>query len=158
MVKIPIRDKRKDNPYSLGYDEFNKTYTIEFRDSKKIKNKIQIDKKIYDAFDNFELEDSSENYKQRRYIEHSEVFDYTLYKRAVNKSKSVYEIVEENIINEKLYDAIKSLTETQKRRIILYYFEDKKLEEIAQMEKCSIASVKESINASIAKLKKILKI
>ena len=32
MVKIPVRNRSKDNPYFLGFDENKKTYTVEFID------------------------------------------------------------------------------------------------------------------------------
>lgn len=51
-----------------------------------------------------------------------------------------------------LKSAIEKLTDTQKRRIKLYYFEDMTLNKIAEIENCSIASVKENIDTAISKL------
>ena len=31
MVKIPVRNKSKDNPYTLGYDEDKNVYTRRMR-------------------------------------------------------------------------------------------------------------------------------
>ena len=39
----------------------------------------------------------------------------------------------------------------------MYYFEDMTLKQIAELEHCSIMSVKESINSGINKLRKIIK-
>ena len=158
MNKHSKRNKSKDNPYTLGYDENKKIYIVEFKDSKKFKQRIEINKEIYEAFDKFELEDISQIHKERKHIEHSEVFDYTLYKRAIKKEKRVDEVVEEKLLNETLKDAINKLTDVQKRRIKMYYFEDMTLNQIAQLEKCSIISVKESIDTAIKKLQKNLKI
>ena len=138
MNKHSKRNKSKDNPYTLGYDENKKIYIVEFKDSKKLKQRIEINKEIYEAFDKFELEDISQIHKERKHIEHSEV-------------------VEENIMNETLKDAINKLTDVQKRRIKMYYFEDMTLNQIAQIENCSIISVKESIDTAIKKLQKNLK-
>lgn len=60
-------------------------------------------------------------------------------------------------MNETLKDAINKLTDVQKRRIKMYYFEDMTLNQIAQIENCSIISVKESIDTAIKKLQKNLK-
>jgi len=91
------------------------------------------------------------------HIEHIELDEISLYKRTFIREKSVEDKVETNVTIDNLKVAIDSLTESQKRRVRLYYFEDKNLREIAEMEKCSIASVKESLDTSIKKLNKILK-
>lgn len=157
MVKVPVRNKCKDNPYTLGYDEEKKVYIVKFKDSKKEQQNIEINKDVYEAFNKFEVEDESFLYKQRRYIEYSEVFDYSLYKRAIKKEKSIYDKVEENIKNDELKKAIDKLTETQKRRIRLYYFEDKTLNEIARLEGCSIKNIYKSLELAKKNLKKNLK-
>ena len=61
------------------------------------------------------------------------------------------------IINQELKEAINLLSEKQKRRIKMYYFEDMNLREIAEKEGCSIMSVKNSIDNGLSKLKEILK-
>lgn len=157
MTKLPIRNKSKDNPYTLGFDENKKVYTVEFVDNKRVIHKIEISNKVYEAFNKFELEDVSQIHKYQRHIEHSEVYEETLNSKILDKPLGVDEIVENKIVVESLRDAINTLSETQKRRIKLYYFEDKSLKEIAEIEHCSIMSVKESIDAGITKLKKIIK-
>ena len=62
MVKIPVRNKDKYNPYTLGYDESNKTYIVEFVDNMKVIHRVQVSDKIYEAFNEFELEDVSQTY------------------------------------------------------------------------------------------------
>ena len=59
--------------------------------------------------------------------------------------------------NRPLYKAINKLTETQKRRIKYYYFDDMKFSDIARVEECDESSVRESIYTGIEKLKKFLK-
>src|SRR5699024_3223046 len=93
-MAMPKRNKSKDNPYTLGYDEDKKTYTVEFEDNKKIIHKIEISEKVYEAFDSFELEDISQIHKYRSHIEHSEVYEETLYKRMLILPTSIEEKVE----------------------------------------------------------------
>lgn len=157
MVKIPVRNKSKDNPYTLGYDDSNKTYTVEFVDNMKVIHKIEVSDKIYEAFNEFELEDVSQIHKYQKHIEHNEVYEETLNARAINKPLSVEEEVENNIMTEILKNAIDTLSDTQKRRIKMYYFEDMTLKQIAELEHCSIMSVKENIDSGINKLRKIIK-
>ena len=73
--------------------------------------------------DKFELEDISQMHKFERHIEHSELYEGTLNERAVDKPISLEDIVENTIVNEEIRKAIDSLSEIQKRRIKLYYFE-----------------------------------
>lgn len=157
MVKVPVRNKSKDNPYTLGYDEERNVYTVEFSDNKNVIHKVEITDKIYGAFDKFELEDVSQIHKYSKYIEHSEVYEENLNRRALGKQLSVEEIVEQNIEIDDLKNAIDKLTLIQKRRIKKYYFENKTLQQIADEEECSIASVKESLDSAITKLRKNLK-
>lgn len=157
MVKIPVRNKSKDNPYTLGYDEEKNVYTVEFSDNKNVIHKVEITDKLYGAFDTFELEDVSQIHKYSKYIEHSEIYEETLNKRAIDKQLSVEEIVEQKVEIDDLKNAIDKLTSVQKRRIKKYYFENKTLQQIADEDGCSVASVKESLDSSIAKLRKNLK-
>lgn len=157
MVNIPKRNKSKDNPYILGFDEIKNTYTVEFVDNLKVIHKIEISEVVYQALDKFELEDVSQMHKYSKHIEHSEIYDETLNKRAFNSNLSLEERIENKLLAEELKDAINKLSDTQKRRLKLYYFENKNLREIAELEHCSIPSAKESIDNAIKKLKKILK-
>jgi len=147
MVKLPIRNKSKDNPYTLGYDENKKTYIVEFIDNQRVIHKVEVSNKVYEAFDKFELEDVSQIHKYQRHIEYSEVYEDTINTRALNKAPSVDEIVEKKILNEEL-------TEIQKNRLKKYYFEDMTYEEIAKEENCSKVAVKYSIDIAIQKISK----
>lgn len=157
MAKLPIRNRSKDNPYILGYDQKKEKYTVEFIDNKKRIHRVEISNKVYEAFNQFELEDVSQIHKYQRHIEHSELYDETLNSRAIVHPKSVEELVEEKITSDTLKEAVNKLSETQKRRIRMYYFEDLTLQEISKVENCSISSVKESIDSGISKLKKNIK-
>jgi len=154
MVKLPIRNKSKDNPYTLGYDENKKTYIVEFIDNQRVIHKVEVSNKVYEAFDKFELEDVSQIHKYQRHIEYSEVYEDTINTRALNKAPSVDEIVEKKILNEELKLAIKELPEIQKNRLKKYYFEDMTYEEIAKEENCSKVAVKYSIDIAIQKISK----
>jgi len=157
MVKIPVRNKSKDNPYTLGYDEEKNVYTVEFSDNKNIIHKVEITDKIYSAFDKFELEDVSQIHKYSKYIEHSEIYEETLNKRAMDKQLSVEELVEHKMDIDDLKLAIDKLSDVQKRRLKMYYFEDMTLNEIAEIEGCSIKNVHKSIEQAKENIKKSLK-
>ncbi len=100
MVKIPVRNKSKDNPYVLGYDEKKKTYTVKFIDNKKIIHVVEISEEIYHVFDRFELEDVSQIHKYQRHIEHSEIYESTLNKRMLKHPISFEKELENKIMLE----------------------------------------------------------
>ncbi len=157
MVKIPVRNKSKDNPYILGFDEKSQKYTVEFVDNKKTIHKVKISEKVYAAFDKFELEDVSQIHKYSSHIEHSELTEESLSIRAVNRQSTVEEIVEQKMVIDELKEAIDNLSDIQKRRLKLYYFENLTLKDIAKLENCSIKNIHKSIEQAKDILRKKLK-
>ena len=157
MANMPKRRKSKDNPYSLNYNEENHTYKVSFKDGINIFHEIEVSEKIYEAFDKFELEDISQMHKYERHIEHSEIYENTLNSRAVDKPVSLEQEVENKMMVDELKDAINLLSEVQKRRLKMYYFEDMTLKQIADIEGCSPKNVFKSIEQAKENIKKNLK-
>ena len=118
---------------------------------------VEVSKEIHDIFDESELIDIKQMNEYDRHIEHSVLLDSTLYNKSINKEYNLEEEVERKIIYENLHDAISTLSDIQRRRIILYYFENKTLSEIANIENCSIGAIKKSIDLAIKGIKKVLK-
>jgi len=156
-MERPKRLKSKDNPYTIGYDEINNVYTIEFKDNKNETHNIEISKEVYDAFDKFELEDISQMHKYSRHIEHSEIFDNNLHKRSFHKPVYIDDEIEHNILIEKLKSSINELPETQKRRLKLYFFGNMTFEEIGKLENCTKRAIKFSVDIAIEKISKKIK-
>ncbi|MBE6139353.1 MAG: sigma-70 family RNA polymerase sigma factor [Firmicutes bacterium] len=157
MAERPKRRKHKDNPYTLEFIEEKNSYRVSFKDVKGKFRRVDVNKEIYQAFDRFELDDLSELNEFDNHIEHSEVYENNLNERAMDKPLGVDEIVETMLINEELKKAINQLSEVQKRRIKMYYFEDMTLEDIARVEKTSHQAISKSIIKALAELRKILK-
>lgn len=151
----PKRRKDKYNPYTIY--EKDERYYILFKDGQAEIHELEIDKNLYDIFDSFELRDISYLHKWDKYIEHSEVWESTLNRRAFQSVESVEEIVFRNVQTEKLHKAIKKLPEVQKRRLILYFFDGLTYEQIAKREGCTKMPIKRSIDTALEKLKKDLK-
>ena len=157
MEKHSKRNKSKDNPYTLSYNETASSYVVEFKDNKNIIHKVEISDEVYEAFDKFELEDISQIHKYRKHIEHNEVYEETLYHRAINDSISIEDEIEEKIMVEELKGIINSLPENQKRRLKKYYFDDMTLDQIAKEENCTKRAVKFTIDIAIEKISKKIK-
>lgn len=153
--KRPKRRKDKDNPYTLSQKE-DKLF-LSFRDGQGVFREIEIDTAVFNAFDRFELDDLSILNEWDRHYEHSELTESSLYTRAAALPESVEETVMRNLQHEALYEAIRQLPETQRRRLVLYYFKGLTYTQIAEMERCKYQTVQESIYAAIKKLKIFLK-
>ena len=156
MVNRPKR-KSKDNPYTLIYNEIKNTYSVMFKDGENNTHLVEIKKEIFDAMDRFELDDLSEMNEYDNHIEHSEVKEITLNKRMLYKQNEIDDIIQAKFESRELKRAISCLSDVQKRRIKLYYFEDKTIEEIAKLERTSHQAVSETIRAGIKNIRKMLK-
>ena len=152
--KHPNRKKDKHNPYTLMIVEGR--YYLSFKDGRGIMQNIEIDKVLYDLFNRFELEDISYLNRVSRHIEHSELTESSLNDRAFYKEESLEETVSRSMEYEQLHKAISKLPETQKRRLLLYFFGELTYEQIAELEGCTKRAVKFSIDLAIEKLKKSL--
>ena len=155
METRPKRRKHKDNPYTLLIDD--NIYKVAFLDSKNMIQVIEINADIFDALDSFELADLSELNEHDRHRDYS-VLEETPYKKYFNKGLSLEEEVLQNMLYNELKLEIAKLPEIQRRRLVLYFFNDLTLQEIAIIDNCSPRAVKDSIDISINKLKKFLEI
>lgn len=153
----PKRRKSKDNPYEINKNIQTDTYIVKFKDGNKRIHIIEINSTIYNVFNESELIDLSQLNEYDRHIEHLPIDDNLIYYRANNKQQSVEEMIEKKLQSEELYKAISKLSDTQKRRIKMYYFENMTLQEIADIEGCSAKNIFKSIETAKEKLKKYLK-
>lgn len=155
MENRPKRRKHKDNPYELNI--IDSKYIVKFKDNKKETHYVEVNAQIYEIFDKFELRDLSELNEYDNHIEHLELYDETLERRIIHKQELIEDVIIRKVTFEKLHYAIQQLSEIEKRRIKMYYFEDKTLEEIAKIENTSHQAISKSLQNSIKKLKKLLK-
>lgn len=155
MENRPKRRKHKDNPYELNI--IDSKYIVNFKDNKKEIHCVEVNQQIYEMFDKFELKDLSELNEYDNHIEHSKLYEETLERRIVHKQELIEDVIIRKVTFEKLHVAIQQLSEIEKRRIKMYYFEDKTLEEIAKIENTSHQAISKSLQNSIKKLKNLLK-
>lgn len=150
--KHPKRKKDKYNPYVI-YKKEGQAF-LSFKDGQGNGHTLEINKGLYEVFNLFELQDIKYLNVLSRHIEHSEVWDSTLNRRALEQPESTEEIVIKKIQKETLHRAICELPQIQKRRLVLYYFENMTYEQIAKLEGCSKVAVKYTIDKAIKNLKK----
>ena len=85
MAKIPIRNKSKDNPYTLKI--INNTYFVIFKDGMNTYREVEISEEVFNQMDKFELDDISWMHKSDRHIEKSEIYEDNLNKVGLMKKK-----------------------------------------------------------------------
>ena len=157
--KRPKRRKDKDNPYelfSVGINTPTARYYIRFKDGQGVEHCLEIEKRLFDALDTFELEDLSHLNEVDKHYERLELTEESLHGRAFAASPPIEAIVKFKIECEELHRAIRHLPEIQRRRLILYYFGEMTYEQIAEIEKCSYPAARRSVLSAIENLKKIL--
>lgn len=115
MDKRPKRRKDKYNPYTL-HTEKGKYYIV-FIDVNNHIQKVEVSKKIFDSFNIFELEDISQMNEYDRHLEHSEVYEHTLYQKSVSSEQPLEEYFDKAQDSENLHMAINKLPNVQKRRL-----------------------------------------
>lgn len=152
--KRPKRRKDKYNPYTLTEKE-DKQF-LSFRDGQGVLRELQITKELFEVLNRFELDDLSILNEWDRHIEHFEQTEQSLNRRAFFKAESVEETVLRSIEYEHLHRAISELPETQRRRLVLYYFEGLTYAQIAEKEGCTFQAVGKTIAAAEKRLKKFL--
>ncbi len=159
MDKQPKRTKLSENPYMIfttGIGTKDVHYYLAFVDGSNIKHCMEISKKVFEAFNDFELDDMSFINERTRHYEKKTQTEIDLFKRALEKQPSIDDLVCKNIELEKLHQAIKKLPKVQRRRLMLYFFCDYTYEQIATMEGCKYQAIQSSIYTAIKKLKKFL--
>lgn len=156
----PKRRKDKYNPYSIfsvGIDTDEPHFYISFTDVQKLEHCIEISEEMYWIFDRFELDDVVFLNEVDRHYERSEQTEEQIANREAVSPASVEEEALRDIQNELLYKEIAELPDTQRRRLMLYYFGDMTYAEIAVKEGCTKMPVKRSIDAAIKKLQEKIK-
>lgn len=115
MDKRPKRRKDKYNPYTL-YTKAGRYY-ISFVDVNNNFQKIEVSQEVFESFNRFELEDISQMNEYDRHLEHSEVYEHTLYQKSVSSEQPLEEYFDKAQDSENLHMAINKLPNVQKRRL-----------------------------------------
>ncbi|WP_283610607.1 sigma-70 family RNA polymerase sigma factor [Faecalispora anaeroviscerum] len=151
--RLPKRRKSKENPYTIGYDEARKIYTLSFVDGQRVLHCLDLSDELYQIFNQFELDDLSELNEKERNIDFKEL-ELALKTFDTLHSNQTETAVYKSLQKRELYKAIATLPEKQRRRVVLYYFNGLTYEEIGQLEKCQKTRVKKSIDRALSKIKK----
>lgn len=104
----PKRRRDEENPYEIytaGINTAHPRFYLFFKDCDGVKRWMEIDKTLFDAFDEFELDDLSFFNEVDRHYEKSEVTEATLNRRAAKPQESMEETISQRIEVDKLHQA-----------------------------------------------------
>lgn len=130
---------------------------IVFKDENGNSKIIRANETLRNEYKRRKSEENSQNIKFSRYIEHSELTENSLNKRATNKEISLEEQVISNLESERIIKEIWKLPTPQNRRVYMYIVDEFSYTKIAKIENRSIPTVKESIDRGLENLRKKLK-
>jgi len=132
-------------------------YFVCFKDGQGVFHEIEVSPHVYSAFCQFVKIERNLRRSDERHIEQSDLSDELLNKRAVHPQKSIEDIIADVEWANALQSAIAELSETQRRRFVLYYYSELTYEQIAEMEGCSHVAVMHSLEKAKAAIEKRIK-
>ena len=107
--------------------------------------KVEVTDELIECFDDFRKTRNNQKKSDERHIDFRGVEYAENEAIIVHSKKSIEEIIFEDEKKEQIHLALSSLTEIQRRRVILYYFDELTLFEIAEFENVYISAVERSI-------------
>lgn len=142
-----VQNAEKTKTTPIHFPNGRTSIIFPFGTGQGVLRELLINKELFELLNCFELDDLSFLNEVDRHYEHSELTEATLYDRAFVLPESVEDAVLRNMRYEALHNAINKLPETQRRRLILYYFNGLTYSQIAEMEGCKYQTVQDSIYA-----------
>lgn len=128
-------------------------YSISFKDGQGEAHELEVSEQLFFEFRQMERRNRNLQQWNQRHREFNEVWDETLYKRALRVPKTLDERMIEKERNEMFYKAVARLPEIQRRRFLLYYEYDFNFYQIGKMEHCTASSIQKSVSVAREKVK-----
>ena len=159
-LKIEFTEERQmfdnKNDYTLRTEIIDgaERYFASFENSEGKVVETEISEEIKNLmFGKFVRKERNLRRSDERHMEYSHLTELEFTTRALLQPLALEDDVMKNLEHEKLHQAIAQLSETQKRRVKLYYFEELTLEQIAEKEGCKKMAIKFSLDIGKEKIK-----
>ncbi len=114
---------------------------------------MEVSKQLFFEFRHMERRNRNLEQWNQWHREFNEVWDETLYRRALRVPKSLDERMIEKERNELFYKAVAQLPEIQRWRFLLYYEYDFNFYQVGGMEHCTASAVQKSVSVAREKVK-----
>lgn len=152
----PFHRRLKDNPYQLLREEKTGKCYVRFRDVHGIVHMVGVSQEVYDAFNQFELDDLSYLNEVSRHHARESLEEAEAGMAAGRIGEQLEAVWLRNIIRDELESALRKLPERQRRRLLLHDMVGLTYQEIARMEHCSPQAAARSAEAARKKVRKLL--
>ncbi|MCI8629715.1 MAG: sigma-70 family RNA polymerase sigma factor [Firmicutes bacterium] len=127
---------------------------IEIKDSNGKMVSVEVSEEVYAVLQEENKQQERQRNEKRRHFDTRELSDYIIHQKRVAENLEDYCVNREQL--KEIQRIVSTCTKTQQRRFYLNRICGYSYTEIAQMEKCHMTSVKESIVVVLKKIKKIL--
>lgn len=128
---------------------------IEIKDSDGKIVSVEVSEEVYAVLQEENKQQERQRNEKRRHFDTRELSDYIIHQKRVAENLEDYCVNREQL--KEIQKIVSTCTKTQQRRFYLNRICGYSYTEIAQMEKCHMTSVKESIVVVLKKLKKFYK-
>ncbi len=128
---------------------------IEIKDSNGKMVSVEVSEEVYAVLQEENKQQERQRNEKRRHFDTRELSDYIIHQKRVAENLEDYCVNREQL--KEIQRIVSTCTKTQQRRFYLNRICGYSYTEIAQMEKCHMTSVKESIVVVLKKLKKFYK-
>ena len=145
-----------DKVYTLRTEvrsEGETSYFISFTDGQGEFYDLEVSEAFYIEFRQMERKNRNLQQSDWRHQEASDLWDETLYDRAVRVPKSVEELIFDAEQRELLSKAIAALPEIQRRRFLLHHEYGLNYTQIGKVEHCRSQSIRQSVIRAREKVK-----
>ena len=140
------------------YKNLQKEHYYIAYENRDVSIKKEVTKEEYRMYQSFRSIEIREHNIYQRYIEHKELSEAKLFQRSRQKeSDTIIDTLYKQSIVKALHEAIASLPEIQRRRLVLHCVDGLSLAQIAQKERCSKSSIQSSIRIALCALYEKLK-
>jgi len=126
-------------------------YLAAFADGDGTRQEVEINREIYLALEDCRRHEQRQMKYFDRHIEHLELSEAQLAARALRLPQPMDEAA---ALAVDMRDALAALTETQRRRFLLYHAHGLNYRQLAEVEGCSTTAAENSVTAAKAKLQK----
>ena len=131
--------------------------SIGFKDGQGDYHELEVSEQFFMKFRQMERRNRNLLQWDERHREFNEVWEETLNRRALRLPKSIDELILDAERDELLYQTIRTLPETQRRRFLFYYEYDLNYYQIGAMEHCTASSARSSVVIAREKIKEKMK-
>ncbi len=127
---------------------------IEIKDGNDKMITVEVSEEVYAVLQEENKQQEHQRYERRKHIDARELNDYIVHQKRVAENLEDYCINREQL--KEIQKIVSTCTKTQQRRFYLNRICGYSYTEIAQIEKCHMTSVKESVMAVLEKIKRNL--